>query len=354
MSTLVKKTLNAIGIGSTDYSTVKSDERLVFFNTTGWLDKHRPVWNIPIHGWVFEPQGNFLLRKFVSEVLERKYQLTLNSQSRSIFKKRLDLFTVDNERRKRIVIELDGNLFGFPRTKPNGQFVGYLQIPVTDIDIDPNMGGILEYSAVLKPRDGRTFEGQIKLVPEQGTSVISDIDDTVKLSHITDRKKMFEAAFYKEFEAVEGMAKLYQRWEQQGADFHFVSSSPWQLYEPLVDFLQKSDFPWATLSLKKVRIKDETFLNLFKSGLKTKPVAIKAILRRYPSRQFILVGDSGEQDAQVYAQIAKEHPDQIRSIFIRNVLDDPALTAKYEDIFKGVDSNLWQVFSDPSEISLAI
>ncbi len=354
MSTLVKKTLNAIGIGSTDYSTIKSDERLVFFNTTGWLDKHRPVWNIPIHGWVFEPQGNFLLRKFVSEVLERKYQLSLSSQSKSIFKNRLDLFTVDNERRKRIVIELDGNLFGFPRTKPNGQFVGYLQIPVEDLNIDPDSGGVLSFSAVLMKNDTRKFGGEIKLVPKQGTSIISDIDDTVKLSYITDRKKMFEAAFYKDFEPVEGMASLYRKWEQQGADFHFVSSSPWQLYEPLVEFLKTSNFPWATLSLKKVRIKDETFLNLFKSGLKTKPIAIKAILRRYPNRQFVLVGDSGEQDAQVYAQIAKEHPDQVRSIFIRNVLNDPELTSNYEDVFKGIDSNLWQVFTDPSEISLTI
>ena len=89
------------------------------------------------------------------------------------------------------------------------------------------------------------------------------------------------------------MPALYRRWAKQGATFHFVSSSPWHLYEPIDEFLSSNDFPPRSLSLKLVRLTDKTLFDLFKEGTETKPAQIEPILARFPGRRFVLVGDSG-------------------------------------------------------------
>ena len=348
---LFAKALNAVGVDlDKTVSNLKRDEELVFFNTTASLNEETKEWHIPVHGWVYEPQSSWTIRKLIGELLDRKYGLRVDKESKPIFKRRLNLFTVDNERRKRIIIDLFGQLYELPKTAPNGQFMGLIRIPCDTIDIKEDE--TVSFNAILRQSDQRNFTGSLSFIGPKGVSVISDIDDTVKLSYINDRKKMFDAAFFQPFEAVEGMPELYQKWSEQGAKFHFVSSSPWQLYSPLDEFMREFEFPWASFSLKKVRIKDETFLNLFKSGLVTKPIAIREIMQRYPHRRFVLVGDSGEQDAQAYAQIAREFPQQVKKIYIRNVHGDKTLNKQYESVFEGLNRRLWSTFTKPSQIKM--
>jgi len=190
-------------------------------------------------------------------------------------------------------------------------------------------------------------------VSNKGLSIISDIDDTVKISYVTQRKELLKATFFDDFKAVEDMSKLYRQWRAKGASLHFVSSSPWQLHEPLEKFLIGNAFPSASMSLKDIRFRDETLLNLFKSGTETKPTAIRNIIDKYPKRRFILVGDSGEQDPEVYAQIAQEYPDQIEKIFIRNI-DETPQDARYQSVFGDVDEIKWQLFRSASELIDAI
>jgi len=102
--------------------------------------------------------------------------------------------------------------------------------------------------------------------------------------------------------------------------------------------------------MKMIRFKDQTFFNLFKSATKTKPQAIEAIVKYYPERKFVLIGDSGEKDAQVYAQIAKDHPEKIVQIYIRNINGNAQLDNFYETVFDGLPRTLWQTFESPDEI----
>lgn len=118
-------------------------------------------------------------------------------------------------------------------------------------------------------------------------------------------------------------------------------------YEHLAD----AGFPWATLSLKNVRFRDETLLNLFKSGTETKPRQIEAILNRYPQRQFLLIGDNGEQDPEVYGNIERRYPEQITQILIRNVADERRNESRYTTAFRKGASNKWQFFNEvPSSL----
>ena len=182
--------------------------------------------------------------------------------------------------------------------------------------------------------------------------MISDIDDTVKVSEVRHKKKLIDNTFCQPFRAVDGMAQTYRRWADAGAKFHFVSSSPWQLYEPLTRFLADNRFPAGTFHLKRFRFKDRTALDLLADPLTSKPRVIGPLLETYPQRKFVLVGDSGEQDPEVYALMARKYPQQILRIFIRNVTDEAADSPRYQHCFRDLPADLWQVFDDPSSLSL--
>ena len=171
-------------------------------------------------------------------------------------------------------------------------------------------------------------------------------------SGVTDRRTLLENTFLKEFEAVPGMAEMYRTWLGDGGSLHFVSSSPWQLYEPLTELIARSGFPAASLNLKPVRFRDETLFDLFKKGTETKPTVIRSILDRFPKRQFLLVGDSGEQDPEVYAELLRERPEQIQKVYIRNVTDAAPDDERFRTVFDGIEASAWQLFSEPAAMTL--
>ena len=101
-----------------------------------------------------------------------------------------------------------------------------------------------------------------------------------------------------------------------------------------------------------MRVKDETLFSLFRKGTETKPAQIEPILKRFPHRRFVLVGDSGEQDPEVYAALLKEYPAQIARIYIRNVDDSAPTDARFEAVFESIDAGKWSLFTDPAELEL--
>jgi len=328
-------------------SNIKRDEHLVFFRTSAWLDEATDRWHLPIHGWVYEPQKSLARRITFEKILKRKYSLIKNMSTERNFDQRINLLIADNERGKRIVLRLGDKKYTLAPSRPNGHFKTVLTIPRTELA--DSKDNIVRYSAVIPENDPRVFEGESQLVGPEGKSVISDIDDTVKISHVVDKKRLMEHTFFLDFFAVEGMPELYRRWAHQNISFHYVSSSPWQLYTPLTAFLSGHEFPWASLSLKTVRFRDRSLFNLFMKGTKTKPIQIETLLQAYPKRQFTLVGDSGEQDPEVYADIARRYPKQIEKIYIRDItgLGD---SKNFEPIFDGLSRNIWTVFASPGDI----
>ena len=333
-----------------DYSDIKADEHLVFFNTAAWLNQEGTHWQVPIHAWIYEPEDSALRLGAFAALLESAYGLKVTPDSTEVFHRRVNLLLADNERGKRLVIRLAGKDYELPPSKENGQVHALLQLPVATAAAFSERGR-LHFFAVTRPRDERRYEGDVQLVAPPGIGVISDIDDTIKITNVTDPRQLFDSTFFRDFRVVGGMPQLYRSLTAGGASLHFVSSSPWQLYLPLVEFIETEGFPWATLNLKAVRFRDETLLNLFKQGTETKPAQIEPILQRYPGRKFILIGDSGEQDPEVYADIARRYAAQIVKVLIRNVDGSDAGDERYAAAFEGIPAARWRLFDDPAEIS---
>ena len=325
-------------------ASLDDDENVVLFRTAGWLNQDTQEWHLPIHGWVYEPAQSTARKAVFETILDEKFGLTPNDKTESNLGRRLSLLIADNERGKSLIANLAGREYALPPSAENGHFESTIVVPAADI-AKFIVDGRIEY------RVG-TVTGEIRLVESTGLSVISDIDDTVKISDVTDKASLMEHTFLLDFMTAPGMADKYREWAKAAVSFHFVSSSPWQLYPPLTEFLDDASFPWATLSLKAVRFRDETFFDLFKKGTETKPVAIKKVLLAYPDRDFVLVGDSGEQDPEVYAALIREFPDQVKAIYIRNVTGETADNDRFKAVFGDVEPDLWALFDDPAGLKL--
>mmetsp|Transcript_25934 Transcript_25934/g.48696 ORF Transcript_25934/g.48696 Transcript_25934/m.48696 type:complete len:685 (-) Transcript_25934:166-2220(-) len=182
-----------------------------------------------------------------------------------------------------------------------------------------------------------------ELVSPEGVGVISDIDDTVKVTEVFyGIKAVLQNTFLKSFDAVPGMAKMYQGWAKHGASFHYVSKSPPELHGPLSDFLTRKGFPVSSIHLCPLLGRD-------RANFKMRQVT--SLLSQFPKRKFILVGDSGERDPEVYAEILRRHPSQVLKVMIRAVVaDDVENLARATAAFKGIDEAKWQVFTNPDDI----
>lgn len=334
------------------YSDIKADENLVFFNTAAWLNPEQTHWQIPIHAWIYEPAESMVRQGIFAAVLESSYDLKVTGDTAAVFLQRSNLLLADNERGKRLVIRLAGQDHELPPTRENGQVYTLLQLPVAAVNAVSDQGR-LHFFALTQAQDQRRFEGDVQLVAGPGVSVISDIDDTIKITNVNDHRQLFDNTFYREFRAVDGMPELYRSLAAGGARLHFVSSSPWQLYAPLASFIENAGFPWATLELKAVRFRDETLLDFFKKGSETKPAQIEPILQSYPGRKFVLIGDSGEQDPEVYGDITRRYPAQILKILIRNADGSVAGDPRFRTAFEGIPRDRWQLFDHPEEISVS-
>lgn len=294
-------------------STIKGDEEVLFFPTAAHRESGH--WVAPIHGWIFEPEQGSIWRRTLVQSLRKLMQVKASEES--FFRKRIRWFLVDNERGKKLAVRVSSVTHTLPASGADGHFRGVVRIPVTTRGAVA--GSSIRVTAKTRAADARRFEGEVLLIAEKGISVISDIDDTIKVTGAYDRKLTLKRTFLQSFRAVPGMARVYRAWRSEGAAFHYVSASPWHLFSPLSSFMRRSAFPKGSLHLRNFRVKSSSRWNLLKSSKDYKLKAIEELLGRYPKRVFVLVGDTGESDPEIYSELAHKHPAQIRRIFLHLV-----------------------------------
>ena len=218
--------------------SIKADEQIIFFPTTGRFNNEQKAWKVIIHGWIFEPETDSPTVKSLSNTFGRLINLSEDEIESKIFKERSRLFFVDNERGKKITVRIRNKIYQLKPSRPNGHFEYEVTVPLepsTKQD-GQNTSESIFFETVCDAGH-KTYTGTARLINGPGISVISDIDDTIKISEVLDRKALIQNTFVKEFRDVPGMANLYRELERSGAVFHYVSASPWQLYPPLSKFM---------------------------------------------------------------------------------------------------------------------
>lgn len=163
--------------------------------------------------------------------------------------------------------------------------------------------------------------------PNADFGVISDIDDTLLQTHVTSlfQLKMYFITMFKEATerlAMEGMVDLYKAMEYSpsGAQnpFFYVSNSPWNIYDLLEEFMDLQEVPRGPILLRDIGFPIEELPTDYRGH---KIETISHILRTYPDLPFIMFGDTGAHDADVYLTMAKEFDGQIKTIYIRHLKD---------------------------------
>lgn len=317
----------------------------VLFDTAAYHAAGAKAWIVPLHGWAYRAQRSSVRKSAIAALFKSKYGLTPQSEHEHLFDDRINLLLADNVPRAAPPLLVGRRVFVMPPTSANGHSRLLAMLPFTDAPEDTIGFGIAA-------QDGPGHARSTALGPTGG-SVICDIDDTVKDSGVLDRRRLWDSTFFKPFVAVPGMADLLRRLSgpvHASRAVHYVSSSPWHLYEPLRSWLLEAGFPCASLHLKHIRLKDSTILDILKSPEATKPPVIAALLKQYPRRSFTLVGDSGEKDPEVYGTIARQFSRQTTRILIRRAPGDTSAMSRFDTAFAGLPRALWQVFDDPAEV----
>lgn len=338
-------------IANTADRIISDPEMVIFYPTYGYLEEDE--WVILMRAYVFEYRN--AVEDIAESIVTGRRDLTEEESER--FHYRMRDFVVDSESREKpaflFVDDPEKEVFqivnsdGDPlRTNLNGLISAEFRLPVAVAERmteeGAGGGGWLQIRSANEDHEGG---GWIRLLEPEGVSVISDIDDTIKITDIpAGRSVVLENTFFKPYQAVPGMAERYQEYGPEVA-FHYVSGSPWQLYRPLSEFLWSDEvnFPMGSFHMKTVT-KNLLSLSTW-SGLgdllfnedftyEQKKEQIEGILKTFPDRKFILYGDSGESDPEIFSELNQIYGDRIVRMVIRDVR---GIQHEEPDRLKGMD-----------------
>ena len=400
------------------------DSVVDFLPTYGYQQSpNADSWELEVSAIVYKTDSNaYLKEKFLSFVQLLASYAGLEKRDRGILRSRMSIFTRDFQRNKYVDMHLcmsdpressercptrrvllsqrigpsseDGLInahFSLSKEQLNG--VSGRVYVVVDRDMRDKL--IVRAYANELSREGRRpvysnsdRSSVVTLIPYEGFSIISDIDDTVtkaeifrifrfttyflflqiKVTNVGNIPLVLKNTFAKDFVLIPEVYDMYKEWTKETdgrADiaFHYVSSSPWPLATLLFDWINEANLPFGTMHLKKFRFElfepwgvDLSVFNLIRNPTKYKISKLQTILKNYPGRRFILVGDSSEKDPEVYGAVAREHQVQVVCSLIRNVSSRPIHRTRLDNAFFGIKSTNFEVigadFKRPSFLAI--
>jgi hypothetical protein len=340
----------------------REGQRVFFFPTFADFDDTAQCWRLRVHGWVFEPVHESLVRRTLVHLMPRMFGVHTDVEQSDRLRRRVWPFVAGGTRSKQVEIEVGGVPHTLAPTGADGHVRATLSVPDEALTAHVDESSQRRY-ARFKASVGTgsaQITGEVELIPPRGVSVVSDIDDTIKISQVTDRQALLSNTFLHPFRAVPGMSDVYRRWERLGTSFHYVSGSPWQLYEPLQELMQEEHFPRGSMDMRTVllrqlrlvrfgRARDESVLGP-PTGMKR--TALREILQAFPDRQFVLCGDTGEEDPELYGETAAAFPSQVRRVYLRIVSPQPAAHERVRRAF-AARPECCRLFHDPAELPAA-
>lgn len=335
-----------------------NDEDIVWlFDNTAYHSPehtHHTVWEAEFVAAVFEKECKCKVADIVSGIAE-KLGLADDEEGKATIEERLRPFLWDVRPAKVAkVLHKDKELKLSP-TSING-------ISTSTQRLEKDHGG-KEILAELTAAPGADCPMKMETyyAEPEGWGVISDIDDTIKVTMTSDPTGILRSTFVDAPKAIPGMVELYSDIVSslpKDSPWFYLSASPYNLYPFLREFRDEAKFPAGTMILR-----DSSWRTV--SGLLTaltvqteeyKADRMKKINKWLPKRKMIVFGDSTQSDPEAYGEIYRTIPGWIKMIFIRKATDVAAFgideknqPERFERAFKDVPREAWHVFEDPAE-----
>ncbi|WP_375454605.1 App1 family protein [uncultured Methylobacterium sp.] len=221
---------------------------------------------------------------------------------------------------------------------------GYFRVHLHPVTLPPGDAGWHAVDLVLEVEPPVRAVGQVFVPPGiAGCVVVSDIDDTVMRTGVANKAKMLWRLFVEDAGsrvAFPGVAALYRALYvgpdgTQANPMLYVSRAPWGLYEMLSAFFTIHGIPVGpVLFLREWGLSWKSPLP--RRAEDHKRALIAHMLALYSDRPFVLIGDSGQHDPEVYGRIVAENPGRVRAVYIRNVSREVARIAEIERLADAV------------------
>ena len=203
---------------------------------------------------------------------------------------------------------------------------GYFQVHVVGLNaLAPGWHDVMAHT-----ESGVGVSRLLKVPVGNTHGIISDVDDTILVTEVNSKRRMLANTFFYnalQREVVPGIVDLYMHLaganpQPEYAPIIYLSASPKQLHTSIDAFLAKNEFVPGVLITK--RVTDDRTSEPLRDQVSYKTAKIEAILASCPDITFTLVGDDGEFDPEIYADIARRFPKRVSAILIRKVNPDPA------------------------------
>lgn len=183
-----------------------------------------------------------------------------------------------------------------------------------------------------------TGHGQGKIFIPHITQLafISDIDDTVLISHSATTWRRIRVLFTKNPRTRKAFSSVVEHYHQLSLahtepgvpnPFFYVSSSEWNLYNDLNEFFKHNRLPSGVFLLNEIK----KWYQLFKTGTSKhlgKLTRVVRLMEVFPQQRFVLLGDNSQKDPEIYALIANKYPGRIVAVYIRNINKTELASAK--------------------------
>jgi phosphatidate phosphatase APP1 len=338
---LFASAIKPIAYSSESETDLEDRRHITFYNTYAYTNGDE--WVIPVRIWVHKK------RRWLQGISSWTVRIMgeYDPQSMEIFRSRITDVLADSKWRRTVRVQFENDSSGTAyrvknlngealRTDRNGIVLGKIRISTEEAE--KIIGDDLQEDRNVRVNvSSRQYSGTgvVRFMQPEGLSVISDIDDTIKITEIPAGSRIVvRNTFFKEYAAAPRMAEMYE--ELSEASFHYVSGSPWQLYRSLSGFLfsEKAGFPVGTFHMKNAR-KNVFTINSWRDlrefvtnenlTYEQKKNQIRQIMEHFPGRKFILIGDSGERDPEVYRAIIDQYSEQVKKVYIRDVVNDREL-----------------------------
>ncbi|KXL47803.1 MAG: hypothetical protein FE78DRAFT_97769 [Acidomyces sp. 'richmondensis'] len=187
------------------------------------------------------------------------------------------------------------------------------------------------------------------LVPNEGLTVISDIDDILRITKIYEPAQGLLNSFARPYVPWQNMPVIYANWSQSipNLHFHYLTTTPEQVTRNYMQFIY-ANYPGGSFDTRPLNFSD------ISATLSIRKFLLDKIFQTFPQRKFILVADTSNSDVmRDYPQMAQEYPGQVQCIFLRNTTaTDPGDKFPYDTSgFKGLNPKMYMFFVNANDLA---
>ena len=187
------------------------------------------------------------------------------------------------------------------------------------------------------------------LVPQTGLTVISDIDDILRVTKIYEPETGLLNSFARPFRPWLNMPEVYANWSQSlpNMHFHYLTTTPEQITRNYMAYIYAT-YPLGSFDTRPLNFSD------ISATLQIRKYLLERIFQTFPDRKFILVADTSNSDVMKdYPAMVTEYPGQVQCIFLRNTsATDPGDRFPYDTSgFENINQNKYMFFRTPADLA---